>query len=148
MHRDVSLIIFYRDDKILVQDRRDMSKWGEDYGFFGGQIEAGETPEEAVVRETGEELSFELKDFEFFKRFHHKFRDITLTQYVFVAPCPSFSEFKQKEGQGMILVSEKEGLRLKMPQTSGYRGEYEIMRELFAWLRSRENRGVQKGGGG
>ncbi len=101
MHRDVSLIIFYTDDKILVQDRRDMSKWGEDYGFFGGQIEAGETPEEAVVREAREELSFELEDFEFFRKFHHKFRDITLTSYVFVAPCPPFSSFNQKEGHGI-----------------------------------------------
>lgn len=32
------------------------------YGFFGGHIEAGETPEEAVVREVMEELEFELND--------------------------------------------------------------------------------------
>ena len=140
MHRDVSLIIFYKDDKILVQDRRNMNKWGEEYGFFGGSIEAGETPEEAVVRETREELSFELKEFRFFGKFRHKFRDISLTEYVFVAPCPSFSAFNQKEGQGMMFVSEDEGLKLKMPQSSEYQGEYDIMREVFEWLRAGKNK--------
>jgi mutator protein MutT len=56
MHKDVALIFFYKDDKILVQDRRNMSKFGEEWGFFGGRIEAGETPEQSVVRETKEEL--------------------------------------------------------------------------------------------
>ncbi len=141
MHRDVALIIFYKDNKILIQDRRDMSKFGEEYGYFGGSIDAGETPEEAVIRETREELSFELKEFDFFRKFHHKVQDFTLTLYVFVAPCPSLSAFKQKEGQGMILVTEKEGQQLKMPSHAEKNGgDYEIMREVFTWLRASKNK--------
>lgn len=48
MHKDVSLIIFYKDDKILLQDRRNIPETYADWGFFGGKIMAGETPEQAL----------------------------------------------------------------------------------------------------
>jgi 8-oxo-dGTP diphosphatase len=58
--RNVALIIFYdKDKRILLQDRRGISKLGAEWGFFGGEIENDETPEQAVVRETKEELCFE-----------------------------------------------------------------------------------------
>ena len=38
--RNVAAIIFYdKDNKILLQDRRGISKLGSDWGFFGGEIE-------------------------------------------------------------------------------------------------------------
>lgn len=46
--RNVALIIFYDENKrILLQDRLNISKYGEEWGFFGGEIKEGETPEEA-----------------------------------------------------------------------------------------------------
>lgn len=60
--RRVAIAIFYdRDLNILVQKRGKHSKHGEKYGFWGGGIEEGETPEQAVKREILEELKYQPK---------------------------------------------------------------------------------------
>jgi len=41
------------------------------FSFWGGMVEEGETPEEAVVRETKEELDYELKDYRLFGAFEN-----------------------------------------------------------------------------
>ena len=62
--RNVALVLLYTEGhKIFLQDRRSISKWGEKWGFWGGKIEEGETPEQAAVREIKEELDFDIKDF-------------------------------------------------------------------------------------
>jgi len=135
MHKDIAIIIFYKDDKILVQDRRNRSKWGEEYGFFGGSIEVGETPEQAVVRETKEELSYDLKDFTFIKKSHHRLSEVTFTVYAFAAPLPALSLFDQKEGQGMKVVTESETINLKFNKP-----DYDIIKYVFEFLRSGKNK--------
>ena len=60
--RNVSIILFYDDyGNILLQDRKDIRKHNEEYGFFGGKIEENETPEEALKREIKEELGIDLE---------------------------------------------------------------------------------------
>lgn len=44
--------------EIFIQDRRGHKK--PDWGYFGGGIEGDETPTEAVIRETSEELSIRI----------------------------------------------------------------------------------------
>lgn len=44
--------------QIFIQDRRGHKK--PDWGYFGGEIEAGETPTHAVIRETKEELQIDV----------------------------------------------------------------------------------------
>lgn len=46
--------------KIFIQDRRGHKK--PDWGWFGGRVEEGETPLEAVIRKTGEELSITITE--------------------------------------------------------------------------------------
>ena len=60
--RNGKLLIYLRDDKadIPFPNRRD---------FFGGHVEAAETPEAALVRELNEELDIELDHWEFFRRY-------------------------------------------------------------------------------
>ncbi len=135
MHKDLALVFFYKGNKILMQDRRNISKLGEEWGFFGGRIEAGETPEEAVVREVKEELDYKLVDFTFIKKSHHSFADWTFTVYAFTAPCPSLDSFDQKEGQGMKLASEKEAMKLKLNKP-----DYDIIKYVFEFLRAGKNK--------
>ena len=57
----VGAIILTHDNKILLQQRPD--NWRSFPGYlatFGGKIEAGETPDAALVRELKEELGAEL----------------------------------------------------------------------------------------
>ncbi len=112
--RDVSVIIFYDGNKrILLQDRCEISKYGEEWGFFGGGIESGETPEEAVVRETKEELDYDLKDFSFFRKFHYLNHEFDVNLYVFTARLP-FKKFIVKEGKRGKLFSLEEAKKLKI----------------------------------
>ena len=45
--------------QIFIQDRRGHKK--PDWGYFGGEIEARETPTQAVIRETKEELQIDVR---------------------------------------------------------------------------------------
>ena len=72
--RDVSILIPYKikDNQVLVYLER-RSKTAERlpdfYGFWGGGIEIGETPEQALIREVKEEMSIDLKGYKFFREF-------------------------------------------------------------------------------
>ena len=118
--RKVSLIVFYNENKeILLQDRTNMSKVGEEWGFFGGKIEKGETPEEAVIRETKEELSYDLQknEFEFIGKIEFELREFNLyiIQYIFISPLKNKKEsFIQCEGDSMGLSSLSKARTLKM----------------------------------
>lgn len=58
-HIEVVAAIIQKDDRIFATQRGygDFKDWWE---FPGGKIEAGETPEEALVREIREELSADI----------------------------------------------------------------------------------------
>ena len=59
----VAIAILHQDNQFLMQLRDDIPTilYPGYWAFFGGHIEAGETPEEAVVREIFEEIDYEMK---------------------------------------------------------------------------------------
>jgi mutator protein MutT len=137
--RNVALIIFYdKDKRILLQDRRGISKLGAEWGFFGGEIEQGETSEQAVVRETKEELCFDLKDYRYVGEYGYEIKESLKKEFpnfefdavlckVFVAPLRNnFSKFKLKEGKRMKLFLLDEAEKLKMVSE----GDIKIIRRL------------------
>ncbi len=116
--RKVSLIFFYDEKKrILLQDRKFISKHGEEWGFFGGGIKEGETPAEAIVREVKEELDFDLKEFTQITYFKNIAEDLgrVFHTHIFFAPLKdNLKEFKQQEGKNMNLFTIKEAMKLKI----------------------------------
>jgi len=73
--RDVSLLILINaDNKVLLQHRADnLERYPGYWGFFGGGIEEGETPEEGLVREMFEESGYKVNNQKllFKKEFEH-----------------------------------------------------------------------------
>lgn len=100
----------------MLQDRRDISKWGEEWGFFSGAVESGETPEQAVIRETQEELTYKLSDYRFIETIEYPFvAGGVVSRSVFIAPLgDKFQYFQQKEGRNMQFFTFKEARKLKM----------------------------------
>ena len=133
--RKVSTIIFYDDKKILIQDRRKISKCGEEYGFFGGKIEEGETPEEALKREMKEELNLNIENYALFKHQKRLIPEINMEVdiHLFIAPMPNFNKISVHEG-GLALMSFEDSFKLKMLS-----GDVELIEELQTFLMERQN---------
>jgi len=135
--RKVSIIVFYDNKhRILLQERKKISKFGEKWGFFGGGMDKKETPEQALKREIKEELNYNLKksEFKFFKKYgprllNVKFKSHTyfrlITYFVFISKCPKLSKFKQAEGNNMKFFSFSEAKKLKLMP-----GDYDIVNDL------------------
>lgn len=98
--RNVSVIILYNKDKeILLQHRSETATRNPGFwGFFGGGIEKGETPVEAVVRETFEELGYKLKNP---KNVMIQKPTNARTMYVFMEEYDISQKLELNEGQGM-----------------------------------------------
>ncbi len=59
---DGRLLIYLRDDKPEIP-------FPNHWDLFGGHVEQGEAPEQALVREVKEELGITLQNWRFFRRF-------------------------------------------------------------------------------
>ena len=103
---------------VLLQHRDENNKWNQDsWSEFGGQIEEGETPEEAAKRELKEELGIEPTDLEFFKKYELQRKKGIYEQFVFTAPFNhSLENLKkqQKEGKDLALFTHEQTKDLKM----------------------------------
>ena len=118
--------------KIILQHRdKNIKRFPDYWGFFGSEIERGETPENAVKREAKEELSIEFKDFKFFKRYEcTRENGLIEEQVVFILPLilpVKKLKQQQKEGQDLGLFSFEEWGNLKTPEF-----EKIIFENLFA----------------
>ena len=132
--RKVALVLFY-DNKgnILVQDRREKSRIGEEYGFFGGQIEEGETPKQALKREIKEELGINIKNFEYFKKLKQiiKEADLYLERIVFISKMPNIKNIKVGEGKPIIIKFE-DSFNLKFVP-----GDIDLIKEIYEFLKNK-----------
>lgn len=87
----VVVVFLDEDGRVLMHDRRRMSKMGEEWALVGGIIEEGEAPETAALREMQEEVGYQPHDLQFFKTYHAVYPDgVSRTAHVFLAPFPGF----------------------------------------------------------
>jgi len=113
----VALIVLYdRERRLLLQHRTENAPVLPGYwAFFGGGIQEGETPEDAVRREAVEELNYKLKAPLFFIKQYFKTDTNEGYMYVYIE---AFNEDKSfltlQEGQGWGWYNESETDSLKM----------------------------------
>jgi ADP-ribose pyrophosphatase YjhB (NUDIX family) len=85
--------------QIFIQDRRGHKK--PDWGYFGGEIEIGETPTQAVIREMKEELQINVRadELKYFGASITVLGDRKIIRYMFLYPTDQ-NRFDVLEGKG------------------------------------------------
>jgi 8-oxo-dGTP pyrophosphatase MutT (NUDIX family) len=125
-----SILLFHDvQGHILLQERKNIRKWDEEWGFFGGGIELGETPEQALVREIREELEYDLRSYSFLKEVTVTDKALQVTINIFLGPLPDLNLFTLHEGSGMKLFSLPEARKLNLIP-----GASVVLDELAAYL--------------
>lgn len=100
----------------MLEDRRQISKHGEKWSFFGGSIKPNETPKEALIRELKEELNYCITNFDFFKSFDFiiKEKNIKLTYHMYISKIPDLNNIivHDKASYKIINIDEIKKLEL------------------------------------
>jgi 8-oxo-dGTP diphosphatase len=106
--RHVSVLILYDGHgRILLQHRTaDAPSFPDYWGLFGGGIEDGETPEQAVKREILEELAYHLR---------HA-RRVTGRQFVRSGVAYTMHVFAEKYDGSPLTLGEGQGMKWFLPQ--------------------------------
>jgi 8-oxo-dGTP diphosphatase len=96
-----------QDSKIFIQDRHGHKK--PDWGYFGGSIEEGESPVQAVIRETKEELSIDIQESDLINLGTSvtDWDGYKIIRYLFLYPTDQ-KEFDVKEGRGGLWLTFEE----------------------------------------
>ena len=113
----VALIILYdSDNRFLLQHRTTRAERAPGYwGFFGGSIKKGETPEDTVRREAFEELNYTAKDPKLIVEQDFKLNQVLGHMYVFIeAFDDDKAGLRLQEGQGWDWYKASEIFGLKM----------------------------------
>ena len=115
--RDVSVLILYTlTGHILLQHRtNDALRLPGYWAFFGGGIEQGENPTEALKREIREELSYLVQNPEFFlaQKVRDEENDYDNRKYVFVEEYQGQSlQLGEGQAMGWFLPDETHALKM------------------------------------
>ena len=78
----VAAVILHEGRILAIQ--RGYGEWKDWWEFPGGKMEAGETPEEALVRESLEELSTEISVDEFLCTVEYDYPKFSLTMHCYL----------------------------------------------------------------
>lgn len=121
---NVKMILVNSEGKIFLLHRDNLpyidvpNKWS----FVGGALDEGETPEEGALRETKEEIDYDVKDVSLFKEYN----DPGIKRYVFVGTIDKeISELTLTEGDDMNFFTVGEALKMNISKnTRRYIEEY------------------------
>ncbi|MGC9528351.1 MAG: NUDIX hydrolase [Limnospira sp.] len=109
--REVAIAILYREEKILLQLRDDIPNIAHPgvWAMFGGHVEPGETPAEAMRRELIEEIGYEATVLSEFNRYSYRYENTEVIRNIFHGPLEvSCDRLVLNEGWDMRLFSPEE----------------------------------------
>lgn len=118
--RDIVLLVLRdQEGRFLLQHRDDDAPtYPGCWGLFGGGIEEGESPDEAIRREAYEELRYAVRVTEpvLVLPYHDKITGRHGTKFCYCELCPPDAELEQHEGQTMQWFWSDEIEDLEMTQ--------------------------------
>ena len=82
---DVVAALIWRGDRFLACQRPAHKARGLLWEFVGGKVEAGETPQQALIRECREELDITVDVGDLFMEVLHEYPDLTVRLMLFHA---------------------------------------------------------------
>ena len=82
---EVVAALIWRDGKFLICQRPENKKRALLWEFVGGKVEAGETKEQALVRECQEELALDVTPTDVYMEVTHVYPDVTVHLTLFNA---------------------------------------------------------------
>jgi 8-oxo-dGTP diphosphatase len=126
-----SLILYDEAKRILLQHRTDDAPTlPGHWAFFGGQIEQGETPEQAVKREALEELGYALSNPRFWTAQQFIHQECTYIQHLFLEKYDGrVLVLGEGQGMGWFLAAETKDL----PMSPHARLIVEALEPILAW---------------
>ncbi|MDY6228542.1 MAG: (deoxy)nucleoside triphosphate pyrophosphohydrolase [Clostridium sp.] len=80
---EVVAAIIKKEDKIFIT-RRSYGEFKDMWEFPGGKIEAGESKEEALIREIKEELELDINNLEYLATVDYDYPNFHLTMHCFI----------------------------------------------------------------
>jgi len=115
--REVAILVLYDDEgRMLLQKRTmDAPTFPGVWGFFGGGIEKGESPLDALKRETYEELEYDVTcpEFVFEQEYRHENPPRELKRFVFIEKYDPARKLVLHEGERMGWFSHDEALKIE-----------------------------------
>ena len=108
---EVVAAIIRKGDRIFAT-QRGYGEWQDWWEFPGGKMEAGETPEEALVREIREELSAEISVDEFLCTVEYQYPAFHLTMHCYL--CSLVTEalhLNEHEAAKWLTKDELDGVK-------------------------------------
>ena len=82
-HFEVVASVFIKDNRVFCAQRKDAGETAKKWEFPGGKIEAGETHQQALVREISEELSTKISVGNFITTVNHQYNTFAITMHAY-----------------------------------------------------------------
>lgn len=116
--REIAAIILENNSEeilLYLRDNKPDIPFPHHWDLFGGHIEEGETPKEALIREVKEELNFDLKDFRFFRKYDCAVGDVYPNRkYIYIGKIDKpIEELSLQEGERLQFFSKDSILDIK-----------------------------------